>query len=111
MRKAVCEDPGRTMKKYSKTNCARWVFPRDLSKYKFSLDTLKALSIYVEPSDPSLALPDTIEFGNDGVRLWGQFYKTKGYPKGLNPPPKESDSARVFRYTKYEILNDKYHNF
>jgi hypothetical protein len=82
----------------------------DVIKYAaITIDSLKYFSIFIEPADSSLILPNSIEFFNDEVRLTGQFYKDKGFPKS-DKSQKPFDSARVFRYTKYEILKDKLNN-
>jgi len=95
--------------KYMKINCARWALSTDVIKYELSLDTLKALSFFIEPADSSLILPDSIEFFNDGVKLTGQFYKKRGFPKG-DFSSSLADSALVFRYTKFNVLANKYQN-
>ena len=93
---------------YNELNCARWTFPNDVSKYvDKSNDSLKYFSIFIEPEDSSVNIPNIIEFFNDGVKLTGQFYKKKGFPLG-HQPLHPSDSAKVFRYKKFEILRNKY---
>ncbi len=89
-------------------DCANWASPEDIDRYNDNKDdSLATLSIFVEPADPSLALPDTIGYINDRIRFIGQFYKTKGFPKGFKSSEKGTQ-ARVFRYTKFEVLNSGY---
>ena len=89
-------------------DCANWVTIEDMDKFDDNRgDSLSRLSIFVEPADPSLALPDTIGYINDRIRFTGRFYKEKGFPKGFKSS-EPADKSRVFRYTKYEILNSGY---
>jgi hypothetical protein len=89
-------------------DCANWASPEDIDRYNDNKDdSLATLSIFVEPADPSLALPDTIGYINDRIRFIGQFYKTKGFPKGFKSS-ENGTRARVFRYTKFEVLNSGY---
>jgi len=80
----------------------------DITKYQNERgDSLADHCIYVEPSDSSLNLPDTIGYLNDVVRFTGQFYEKKGFPKGYRSI-EMPDKARVFRYTHYEIVQSNY---
>jgi len=95
---------------YNEFDCARWVTPEDISRYEDKAnDSLRHLSFFLEPADSSLTIPDTIEFNNDAIRVTGQFYLKKGFPKG-HKPLHTPDSARVFRYSKFIILKHKYGN-
>ena len=85
--------------------CANWVIPADQKKY--SAELMPLLSIYIEPADPSLELPDTIGFLNDLVRFTGQFYKQPGFPKGYRSE-QHPEKARVFRYTAFDVLKSNY---
>ena len=89
-------------------DCANWATPSDIEKYNDNIgDTLSSSSIFVEPADSSVTLPDTIGYINDRIKFTGQFYKEKGYPKGYKSD-QPVDKSRVFRYTKFEILNSGY---
>ena len=84
--------------------CATWGTPSDIEKHHDNIgDTLSSLSIFVEPADSSVILPDTIGYINDRIKFTGQFYMKKGYPKGYKSD-EPADESRVFRYTKFEIL-------
>ena len=82
-------------------DCANWVTASDITKYEG--DELADHCVYIEPASPTAALPDSIGYSSDKVRLTGQFYINKGFPEGYssheNPEP-----ARVFRYTSFQIL-------
>ncbi|HET6995452.1 MAG TPA: hypothetical protein VFI06_10750 [Chitinophagaceae bacterium] len=89
-------------------DCANWASADDIDRYHDNKDdSLAILSIFVEPDDPSVTLPDTIGYINDRIRFTGRFYKAKGFPEGF----KSSETlhkSRVFRYTKFEVLNSGY---
>ena len=89
-------------------DCANWATPPDIEKYYDNFgDSLSTLSIFVEPAESSIALPDTVSYLSSRIKFTGQFYKEKGYPKGYNSD-QPVEKARVFRYTKFEILNNGY---
>lgn len=87
-------------------DCANWVTPEDIDKYHDAGDLLAEHSIFIEPADSSLSLPDSLSAHSVRIKFTGHFYKHFGYPKGYSsnefPSP---DKAPVFRYTKYELLN------
>lgn len=89
------------------SDCANWATRDDIKKYNDSGDTLADLSIFIEPADNSLILPDTLGYNGDLIQFTGQFYKSKGFPKGYssNEMP---DKSRVFRYTKYKVIESNY---
>ena len=89
-------------------DCANWATKYDLKKYSDNNgDTLADQCIFIEPASQELELPDTLGYSNDIIIFSGQFYNEKGFPKDYqsfeNP-----DKARVFRYTKYEIVKSNY---
>ncbi len=89
-------------------DCANWATAEDEEKYANNEnDSLAARSIFVEPSDSSLILPDTLGYNSDVIKFTGRFYAKRSYPQGYrsfeNP-----DKARVFRYTKYVVVKSNY---
>ena len=70
-------------------------------------DSLAKRCIFIEPANEQITLPDTIGYGNDVVRFTGQYYDKKGFPKDYDFFG-EPEKARVFRFTKYEILKSNY---
>ena len=86
-------------------DCANWATTSDIEKYHENIDdTLARLSIFVEPAYSSVILPDTVGYINDRIKFVGQFYREKGFPKD-HKSDQPVEQSRVFRYTKYEILN------
>lgn len=91
--------------------CANWATEADINKLHDDGDKLADKSIFIEPADSSLELPDTLGYSGDLIRFIGQFYKDKGYPKQYVKTEQKVDKAKVFRYTKYEILRSNYRDF
>ena len=87
--------------------CANWSTPNDINRY-VDTGSLSDHSIFVEPAENNLELPDTIGYSADRVKFTGQFYKEKGYPKNYLITEEQVDSAKVFRYIKYEIIKSNY---
>lgn len=89
-------------------DCANWATPKDLKKYSENIDNILAKrSVFIEPSNRALKLPDTLGYSNDIIKFTGRFYKKKGFPKNYssyqNPEP-----AKVFQYTDYKVLKSNY---
>ena len=91
--------------------CANWATVSDIAKYYDNVgDTLADLSIFIEPADTSIILPDTICYNGDIVRFTGQFYMDKGYPKKFKSDQRP-EKASVFRYTEYKIIKSNHREF
>jgi hypothetical protein len=90
--------------------CANWTTPSDINKYK-DTGKLSDHSIFIEPADSSLVLPDTLAYSGDLIKFTGQFYKEKGYPKNYERTEETVDKARVFRYKKYQVVRSNYQDF
>lgn len=92
-------------------DCANWVTNEDLEKYSENIgDTLAKQSIFIEPANKALALPDTLGYSNDIIKFTGQFYNEKGFPKDYHSY-QEPEESRVFRYTDYEVVESNYKNY
>lgn len=85
--------------------CAQWIETRLINP-----DKTKDLNIYLEPGNTKLINADTLW---DGIhlplqlRLTGQYYLAKGFPKNYKPAKGNPKPARVFRYTKISIISKK----
>lgn len=91
--------------------CANWAVPADIIKFADSGNLLSRHCIFIEPANKDLVLPDTFRFATDRIRFTGQFYEREGYPKEYILTEELLDKAKVFRYTKYEVLKSGYRNF
>ena len=91
--------------------CANWATESDFKKAQEDGDKLADKSIFVEPADSTWELPDTLGYSGDLIRFTGQYYKDKGYPKKYPKTEMQVDKAKVFRYTKYQVLQSNYRDF
>ena len=92
-------------------DCANWSTKEDLEKYSENVDdTLAKQSIFIEPANQAVKLPDTLGFNNDIIKFTGQFYKEKGFPKDYQSF-QEPEKSRVFRYTDYEVVKSNYNEY
>ncbi len=92
-------------------DCANWATEADIRSTGENQDSLSHKSVFIEPADSSLALPDTLGFSGDLIRFTGQFYKEKGYPKKYPLTEMKVEKAKVFRYTGYTVLRSNYKSF
>ncbi len=89
-------------------DCANWATKIDLEKY--SGDTLARQSIFLEPANQDLELPDSLGYSNDVIKFTGQFYNNKGFPKGYHSY-QDPEKSRVFRYTEYEVVKSNFKEY
>ncbi|MEO5645589.1 MAG: hypothetical protein ABIQ40_02985 [Bacteroidia bacterium] len=89
--------------------CANWATTDDVDKYlnDNSGDTLYNRSIFIEPANSTLKLPDTLGFNGDLIKFTGHFHKQKGFPEGFHTD-QPVDKARVFQYTSYKVITSNY---
>lgn len=89
-------------------DCADWVIPEHAKKYYDNInDTLAKLSMYIEPENDKLKLPDSFYVSGNKIKFTGKFYKEKKFPKHYFSAELPG-RAKVFRYTKYEIVKPFY---
>lgn len=84
--------------------CANWVTVADWKIYADS--GLEEHCIFIEPADSSLELPIYFDAFRHRLKVNGQFYTKPDYPKGTIEMEEHLDKAKVFRYTKMEVIND-----
>lgn len=91
------------------SGCAAWATQKDVKKFGENYDTLQKLSVFIIPLDSTLGLPDTLGRPGDIIRLTGKFDKEEGIPENIDYSDLKPDKARIFRFTKYEIVERDYH--
>lgn len=91
--------------------CANWATQSDIKTSNDDGDKLSSKSIFIEPADSILELPDTLGYSGDIIRFTGQFYIDKGYPKKYPKAEMRVDKAKVFRFTNYQVLQSNYRDF
>jgi hypothetical protein len=90
--------------------CANWATKDIIIKYQ-DKGHLSEHCVFVEPSEPSLKLPDTLYFHGDIVQFTGQYYIDKGYASDYVKSEQQVDKAKVFRYTSFKIIKSNHHDF
>lgn len=89
-------------------DCADWVITKDYENFRENEnDTLAKLSIYIEPANENLELPDSFFVSGNRIKFTGQFYKHKKFPKNYFSVEQPA-RAKVFKYEKYEIIKPFY---
>lgn len=82
--------------------CANWVTPTDWDKYHD--DKLASHCIFIEPANDTLDLPLYFDPTRYKIKVQGQFYMRPDYPKGTEEGEEQLEKAKVFRYTKMEVM-------
>ena len=88
-------------------DCANWATPKDIEKFSGKEDSLAQRSVFIEPTDKVLQLPDTLGYNGDRIQFTGQFYVNKGYPEDYESEQKP-EKAKVFRYTGYTVIKSNH---
>lgn len=90
--------------------CAQWATLEDIRKYgnDVNTDSLEIMSVYLEPANDSVILPDSIGFANDVVELYGYYLPEKGFPNNKSPGD-GAEKARVFRYSNFRIIESHHY--
>lgn len=83
--------------------CPNWIQTKDIKDNDTTKNYL-SLHFYIEPADNSLELPVYFDALRHKVRITGQFYEREDYPKGTIEMEEPFPKAKVFRYTKIEVI-------
>jgi hypothetical protein len=82
--------------------CANW---RIHSNYKKNEgNKLAEQTIFIEPANNDFELPIYFDSRRHFIKVTGQFYVRPDYPKGTIQREEQLDKARVFRFTKIDVL-------
>lgn len=84
--------------------CPNWIQTKDNKDNDTTKNYLK-LHFYIEPADKSLELPIYFDAFRHRLKITGQFYEREDYPHGTIEMEEPMPKAKVFRYTKIEVLN------
>ncbi len=85
-------------------NCPNWIRTKDTN----NSDTTKKfrdLYFYIEPAEEGLDLPLYFEPSRHSLKIVGQFYVKEDYPQGTVEEEEPMPRAKVFRYTKLEVID------
>lgn len=85
--------------------CPQWITSEDL---KTNDTTVKFIDkhFYIEPADTILKIPIYFQPYRHKVKVTGQFYEREDYPKGTIEMEEPMPKAKVFRYTKIEVIDN-----
>ena len=83
--------------------CANWIKKEDLKKDNGKLNMEHYF--FIEPASAKLELPIKFDAFKNRIRVTGQFYKNKDYPKGTIKGEENLERAKVFRYSELEVIN------
>lgn len=85
---------------------AEWALQENIERYDGNInDSLAIMSIFIEAEKPELILPDRYKMPTSNkIRFIGRFYKDWGISRDYEKQFVTPDKARVFRYSKYELI-------
>ena len=87
--------------------CPNWLPVEYLDSMDKVMEAAEEYCIFIEADEPRLKMPRAYKNGRRGnrIRLIGQYYKDKGISRDyLSPVGKLPEPAKVFRYSKVEII-------
>jgi hypothetical protein len=90
--------------------CANFATINDYKQYS-DTGNLSEHCVFVEPENIKLTLSDTLGYNGDILEFVGQYYVDKGYPKNYIKTEQEVESAKVFKYTYYKIIESHHQGF
>ena len=84
--------------------CPNWIRTRD-EECTDTTKTFKDFYFYIEPADKTLKLPIYFDAFRHRLKITGQFYEREDYPKGTIEMEEPMPKAKVFRYSKIEVID------
>lgn len=84
--------------------CPQWIQSKD-NENSDTKNYLK-LHFYIEPADKVLELPLYFDAFRHRLKVTGQFYEREDYPQGTIEMEEPMPRAKVFRYTKFEVIDN-----
>ncbi len=85
--------------------CPQWIQSKDNENRDTTKNYLK-LHFYIEPAYKTLELPIYFDASRHRIKVTGQFYEKEDYPQGTIETEEPMPKAKVFRYTKLEVINN-----
>ena len=84
--------------------CPQWIKTKNLELEDTTIKFID-LHFYIEPANRELDLPIYFDAFRHRLKLEGQFYENKDYPQGTVEMEEPMSKAKVFRYTKIEVID------
>ena len=85
--------------------CPNWIQTKDNEDDDTTKSYLK-LHFYIEPANKSLELSIYFDAFRHRLKITGQFYVKEDYPQGTVETEEKMSKAKVFRYTKIEVIDN-----
>jgi hypothetical protein len=85
--------------------CPQWIESKDNENSDKTKNYLK-LHFYIEPAHKTIELPIYFDAFRHRLKVTGQFYEKEDYPKGTIKMEEPMPKAKVFRYTKVEVIDN-----
>ncbi|WP_306567529.1 hypothetical protein [Flavobacterium lindanitolerans] len=85
--------------------CPQWIQSKDNENSDTTKNYLKR-HFYIEPADKALELPLYFDAFRHRLKVTGQFYEREDYPQGTIEMEEPMPRAKVFRYTKFEVIDN-----
>ena len=86
--------------------CPQWIKTKDIIKQNDEKTKYIDYHFYLEPENKELELPVYFDAFRHIVKIEGQFYENKDYPKGTIEMEEKMPKAKVFRYSKLEVIDN-----
>jgi len=84
--------------------CANWL---EVSKFpKTENEEIQAEDcLFIEAASAQNILPDSLQYSQQVIRLYGSFYQQPGISRDYEKPTSQKpEAARVFRYDSFKML-------
>jgi hypothetical protein len=85
--------------------CPQWIKTKDQNLKDTTIKFID-LHFYIEAADKELDLPIYFDPSRHRLKIEGQFYERKDYPQGTVEMEEPMPKAKVFRYSKLEVIDN-----
>ncbi len=86
--------------------CPQWIKTKDTIQQNNEKTNYIDYHFYLEPADKTLELPIYFDAFRHRLKVIGQFYEKKDYPQETIEMEEPMPKAKVFRYTKFEVIDN-----
>jgi hypothetical protein len=86
--------------------CPQWIKTNDTIQQNNEKTNYIDYHFYLEPADKTLELPIYFDAFRHILKIKGQFYEKEDYPQGTVEMEEPMSKARVFRYSKIEVIDN-----
>ena len=87
--------------------CPNWIRTEDNTSLNDTTENYLSLHFYIEPADEFLELPIYFNPFEHRLKITGQFYEREDYPQGTVEMEEPMPKAKVFRYTKMDVMQNE----